>query len=492
MTESRLSEVIRAGRIALAALLVLLVLLAAALPGGADDGSDRAVAGRRIRRTAEDILSSPEFQNFPRLQRSRGGGLPGRSGSVPGLRGGGRRGDGGAPGGGLPGGGGMPGGGMPGGEQPADGGESERRLGPGGQDNGWRDRLGGGSEGHGGNGGGNDGGRDALDRPQDDFPEIDEPRLPRGEGGLDDRNPADDPNDLGNDPDGGANGGENGRGDGNGAGDAGGQDGNGGGPGGDRRGDAGGGMAGRDEPGGGGRNGQQPGGRDDENAPTDRRPGAGDNPGRAAEPGPPRSQRAENAPPPRTSREERERSERSERPERSSSGLSGLSAAIGQLMHLLAFAVLVAIVMLIVWLVFKALKDFRLPRRLSDKGEADVALPAADDGLETAPGGQPPDVYVAQARKLAAAGHYREAIAQLVLGAMSRTERAGWVRFRRGLTVRDYLRALQPHAGQHAAFRAMVRVFEPVSFGRREPTSALFEQSLAGYESGFATEPPAA
>jgi hypothetical protein len=161
-------------------------------------------------------------------------------------------------------------------------------------------------------------------------------------------------------------------------------------------------------------------------------------------------------------------------------------------MHMVAFAVLGAIIALIAWLVFKALKDFRLPTRLSDKDDAGTALPAADDGLEDAPGGQPPDVYVAHARKLAAAGNYREAIAHLVLGAMSRTERAGWVRFRRGLTVRDYLRALKPYAGQHAAFRTMVRVFEPVSFGRREPTPAMFEQSLAGYEAGFATDPPAA
>jgi hypothetical protein len=102
-----------------------------------------------------------------------------------------------------------------------------------------------------------------------------------------------------------------------------------------------------------------------------------------------------------------------------------------------------------------------------------------------APGDFPSDVYVAQALRLAEEGRYREAVVQLVLGAMSRVERAGWVRFRRGMTVRDYLKGLYEHPAAHQGFTSIVRIFEPVAFGRREPTRAHFDQSLKGYELGF-------
>jgi len=86
---------------------------------------------------------------------------------------------------------------------------------------------------------------------------------------------------------------------------------------------------------------------------------------------------------------------------------------------------------------------------------------------------------------LAEHGQYREAVVQLVLGAMSRVERAGWVRFRQGMTVRDYLKSVEKHPAAYEGFRSIVRVFEPLTFGRREPTRAHFDKSLEGYKSGF-------
>jgi hypothetical protein len=53
------------------------------------------------------------------------------------------------------------------------------------------------------------------------------------------------------------------------------------------------------------------------------------------------------------------------------------------------------------------------------------------------------------------------------------------------MTVRDYLRGIHQFPAAHQGFRSIIRVFEPLAFGRREPTLAHFEQSLQGYEAGF-------
>jgi hypothetical protein len=80
---------------------------------------------------------------------------------------------------------------------------------------------------------------------------------------------------------------------------------------------------------------------------------------------------------------------------------------------------------------------------------------------------------------------FREAIAQLILGAMSFTERSGLIRFRRGLTHRDYLRALRGRNEQHRAMRTMVAVYEPICFGRQPAQVLHFRTSLDGYQTGF-------
>ncbi|MBN2489875.1 MAG: DUF4129 domain-containing protein, partial [Planctomycetes bacterium] len=73
---------------------------------------------------------------------------------------------------------------------------------------------------------------------------------------------------------------------------------------------------------------------------------------------------------------------------------------------------------------------------------------------------------------------YRTAIAQLLLGGMSWLERAGAIRFRKGLVNRDYLRA----AGRHPEFRsglhAIVGHFEETHFGRRAATPERFATCL--------------
>ena len=55
-------------------------------------------------------------------------------------------------------------------------------------------------------------------------------------------------------------------------------------------------------------------------------------------------------------------------------------------------------------------------------------------------------------------------------------------------TVRDYLQKVREHPSAHAGFRTIVRVFEPLGFGRREPTLEHFDKSLKGYETGFGVD----
>jgi hypothetical protein len=113
-------------------------------------------------------------------------------------------------------------------------------------------------------------------------------------------------------------------------------------------------------------------------------------------------------------------------------------------------------------------------RRTYEEGEAEIP-----------PGDLPADEYLRRAADLAAKGLYREAIGQLILGAMSFTERGGLIRFRRGLTHRDYLRALRARAPQYQAFRTIVAVYEPICFGRRPAAISHYQTSLDGYETGF-------
>jgi hypothetical protein len=138
---------------------------------------------------------------------------------------------------------------------------------------------------------------------------------------------------------------------------------------------------------------------------------------------------------------------------------------------------------LIVYLIVKSIQSYERPVNLA--GEFATGEHQGDVEPDRPPGELPADVYVARARELAAAERFREAIAQLLLGAMSHLERAGLVRYRRGLTQRDYLRAARGRAAFHSALKGLLGVYEPIGFGRREATRRHFETSLADYEAGF-------
>lgn len=120
------------------------------------------------------------------------------------------------------------------------------------------------------------------------------------------------------------------------------------------------------------------------------------------------------------------------------------------------------------------------------KMTAAEADPFAIEDRDLPPGELEADVYVKRAAELAARGQITEAIAQLLLGAMSHTERSGLIRFRRGLTHRDYIRALRSKPTAYSSFRGIVGIFEPLRYGHRSASLHHYSESLAAYESGFA------
>ncbi|HET6422446.1 MAG TPA: DUF4129 domain-containing protein [Planctomycetaceae bacterium] len=156
---------------------------------------------------------------------------------------------------------------------------------------------------------------------------------------------------------------------------------------------------------------------------------------------------------------------------------------LGGLFHAVAYLILaiivVAILVLIAQAVMQAWND--RPRNAAGLSQGIIG-PLTHD---RSPGETEADVFVQEALALARQGEFRAAIGRLVLGGMSDIERRQWIRYRRGLTVHDYLRVLRSRPEQFTGFRQVVRVFEPVEYGRKPATQPLFDAALQGYRHGF-------
>lgn len=224
------------------------------------------------------------------------------------------------------------------------------------------------------------------------------------------------------------------------------------------------------------------------------RPGAAAPPAEAGQDQPEAKPPAEAGPAPKTPRPTRDRTRTRRTADRDSDGpklnlpdlgLGGLASVLGGMLQGLAYLGIAVAVALIAYLVVQAIASWERRKSTgSNVATGGVSL-FADD---RSPGETPADEFVRQALALASAGQYREAIAQLLLGGMSRIERERLIRYRRGLTFRDYLRVLRGNPSAYGGFRAMVDQYEPVNFGRREATRHSFDTALDGYRSGFPQE----
>jgi|GEM_PF-6590679 len=161
---------------------------------------------------------------------------------------------------------------------------------------------------------------------------------------------------------------------------------------------------------------------------------------------------------------------------------SGIGTLLSGSIQVLAYAALVAVCGLILFLAVRAISELMHSRRQGTTFATTTVVPLADD---RSPGEVAADVYLQQAMRLAEQGRYREALGQLILGAMSAIERQQWIRYRRGLTLHDYLRSVRSRPAQYQGLQTVAAVYEPVEYGRRMASADLFTQALDGYRSGF-------
>lgn len=164
-----------------------------------------------------------------------------------------------------------------------------------------------------------------------------------------------------------------------------------------------------------------------------------------------------------------------------------LSAIFGGAASLIVIIVLVVVLGGIVALIVLGLRRWERAGRRATSGTADAAT---DDEPEPqfTPGEKPADEWLAAAHAAATANRFDEALALLLLGAMSHAERTGLIRPRRGLTYRDYLRAIPESSEWHTTLRLLIRAYAPVGFGRRIATAAMFAEVVHPYEAALAAE----
>ena len=141
---------------------------------------------------------------------------------------------------------------------------------------------------------------------------------------------------------------------------------------------------------------------------------------------------------------------------------------------------------LVFWLVWVFLNRHKGERR---RPRPDFGGEEIDLDLERPPGELESVRYLEAAARHAGVGEYRQAIRLLLIGSMGWIERRGLIRYRKGLTNRDYLRVLRGRIEERSALAGIALAFEEIYFGRRPATVDRFEDCRSRYESSFLHEP---
>lgn len=170
----------------------------------------------------------------------------------------------------------------------------------------------------------------------------------------------------------------------------------------------------------------------------------------------------------------------------SSSASSGGGSFYFSLGKLLLFVGLTVLVLVAIWLVASLLKKSDPNRKLDRSGL--FGDEKAISNLSAPPGELAVSTYESRAISMAASGDYRLAIRELLIGSMSWVERAGLIRFRKGLTNRDYIRAVLRQEEQRTAYGRTALEFERVYFGRRVATAEMFDRCLESFQGSFREE----
>ena len=142
---------------------------------------------------------------------------------------------------------------------------------------------------------------------------------------------------------------------------------------------------------------------------------------------------------------------------------------------------------ILIWLIAMVVKSSDGRKRSMDRS----FLNQDDDAIlnpAIPPGELAASTYESRALRFAADGDFRSAIRELLLGSMSWIERAGLIRFRKGLTNRDYIRAVWRQTERRDAYFNTALEFEKVYFGRRDATQEMFQHCLASFRGAFREE----
>lgn len=165
-----------------------------------------------------------------------------------------------------------------------------------------------------------------------------------------------------------------------------------------------------------------------------------------------------------------------------SSGAAGAGASV--FLKVLMFAMIALIVVVIVVVIVIIVRSLDRSKRELKSLDLPVSLDQAA-GISVPPGEQAVSIYEQRAEQYAAEGNYRAAIRELLLGSMSWIERAGLIRFRKGLTNRDYIRVIWRNEPHRQSYYTIATNFELVYFGRRTATQEMYQTSLAGFQGAF-------
>jgi len=150
----------------------------------------------------------------------------------------------------------------------------------------------------------------------------------------------------------------------------------------------------------------------------------------------------------------------------------------------IAWALAITALAFVGWILLRAiLRHLEDDVKFRNQGQLTAGQPIE---LSHPPGELPSDEYERRALELGKTGNYKSAVRELVLGSMSWIERTGLIRYRKGLTNRDYIRAIWRKQSERSSLEHIVRVFERAYFGRRSPDRLGFELCLEHYQRAFA------
>lgn len=153
---------------------------------------------------------------------------------------------------------------------------------------------------------------------------------------------------------------------------------------------------------------------------------------------------------------------------------NSIAGGIGQLFMVIA---LLAVAVLIGLAIVLIVRSFEKRKRSTNM--AGPPSPIEIENITSTPPGEiPTEQYRLRAEECARTGDYRGAVRQILLGCMSWIERSGQIHFRRGLTNRDYWRAVCRQEPRGLAFGSIAFEFEKVFFGRRQATAEMYQACL--------------